>query len=131
MRKAPFQAVVIREYPCLSDIFQNGDVITCYPEVLDEDIIRKAEYQYPVDADGNVLPRKTVQKRVNGGLTWTTDYDYTNFAKNVIVPAEIAPKGSFKDVILVSKDGLEYGGNMIINRIGYTPITDWLKRLEN
>ena len=127
MKGQPFKAIVIKHVPNISDTFALGDEITCYPEFFDKEVQVAAGWKYPVDKEGNTLP--VIWHKPKGKIPFR-DYDLTNFDKYIIVPPVIQHVGNFKYLILVDTKGNEYSSDWLINRIGFLPITDWLKRLN-
>lgn len=125
-----FNAIVIHPHLALTGVFDNGDVITCSSILYDEDVLTVHGSKWPVDSNGKRLP--TIWFKANKEHPFGYhDYDYTNFSHWIEIPPVIAKKGTFKDIILMSKNGNEYSGQYLANIIGYQPITNWLKRLDN
>lgn len=126
IRKSAIPCIVFKTFPQISNVFGNGDKVNCIPLVLANDVTDKEAYSYPVDADGRALPYKL--EKIDG--TFKPVRDYTNYAKDVHVPAVVRKAGTFVDMIIVAANGEEYSIKSIINMIGYVDTGNWLKKIN-
>ena len=87
---------VIKQYKQLEYLFKLGDVVTIISILYDDD---------------TVLVRETTEFNPNTGM------------HEVVNPATIAKKGSFKSYNLIAPNGEVYPESSIFNAIGYVPLS--------
>ena len=109
MKGNPIKVIATKTYPQLEYMFKEGDELTLVSNLYDKDTVIVNTW-YKTSANGYLIPDE------NGKAI-------------ILSPEVIAPKGSYINSTIITKDGREYSDTNIRNAIGYKPFSDYFKKI--